>query len=196
MAQTSIYDFEYFPTLMTERLILRELRPEDAEAVFESWSDPEVQKFNAPVMERVEEAVELIEALLQRTAEKRGLIWGITHRERDWVMGMCGYNSWDRYHRRADIGYDMTQAHWGMDTPPKRFAPCCVLDLMPCISTALKPRPSKTIMARSGCYNGLVLRSKAYAAATHGKMTELSTTGVSGGCCATNLQPDSCLFTR
>lgn len=108
-----VYDFDYFPTLTTERLILRELRLEDAAAVFESWSDPEVQKFNAPVMEKVEEAVELIQSLHKRSAEKRGIIWGITHKDRDWVMGMSGYNSWDRYHRRADIGYDLARAHWG-----------------------------------------------------------------------------------
>lgn len=109
----NVYDFEYFPTLTTERLILRELRLDDAEAVFESWSDPEVQKYNAPTMEKVDEARDLIDYLLKRSAEKRGLIWGITKKDDNWVMGMCGYNSWNRYHRRADIGYDLAQRHWG-----------------------------------------------------------------------------------
>src|SRR5690606_30846856 len=78
-----------------------------------SWSDFEVQKYNAPVMTKVEEAQELIAYLLNKFQEKRGITWGITRKGDDTVMGMCGYNGWSPYHRRADIGYDLARKYWG-----------------------------------------------------------------------------------
>lgn len=42
----TLFDFERFPRIETPRLVLRELRREDAEAVFRIFSDPEVVKYS------------------------------------------------------------------------------------------------------------------------------------------------------
>ena len=50
---TRVFDFSAFPTLTTERLVLRELVSPDAPDVFVFRSDPEVQKYNSEPMTNV-----------------------------------------------------------------------------------------------------------------------------------------------
>ena len=58
----TIFDFELFPSIETPRLMLRELRREDAEAVFGIFSDPEVMKYSEMSMfTSLEQAQALIE---------------------------------------------------------------------------------------------------------------------------------------
>ena len=52
-----------FPILKTKRLILRKLRPLDAEDVLVFRGDPVVQKYDDPVIDSIEEALEFIKAL-------------------------------------------------------------------------------------------------------------------------------------
>lgn len=109
----ALFDYAAFPTLATERLVLRELLPSDAEDVFVFRSDAEVQKFNSEPMKEVREALALIEDLRADYAARKGVLWGVTLRERNQVLGLIGFNTWNRYHRRAEIGYDLARAHWG-----------------------------------------------------------------------------------
>ena len=39
------------------------------------------------------------------------IAWGITLRGDERVIGMCGYNYWDRYHSRAEIGFDLAKMY-------------------------------------------------------------------------------------
>ena len=68
--------FETFPLLETERLILRELRPEDAEAVFRILSDAEVVRYYDPLMIHLEQAQRSIERHRARFENNEGiLLW-------------------------------------------------------------------------------------------------------------------------
>jgi [ribosomal protein S5]-alanine N-acetyltransferase len=109
---TALFDFSQFPTLTTRRLLLRELDVSDAPDVFIFRSDAYVQRFNDVPMTDVAEARELIEWLKERQAEEKRLIWGITLHGKNRVLGMCGFNYWNRDHRRADIGYDLARDYW------------------------------------------------------------------------------------
>lgn len=113
MKDRSILALDQFPTLKTERLVLRKVHLEDAPALFESWSDYEVQKYNAPVMENVDEARKAIEHQLQLIEKEEEFYWAITQKDRNIAMGMCGFNYWDLHHRRAAIGYDLARKYWG-----------------------------------------------------------------------------------
>ena len=113
MNNIPLFDFSTFPTLLTERLVLRELLPSDAPDVFVFRSDAEVQKYNSAPMVDVTEAAGLIDYLRNAYAEGRGIQWGLTRREENKVLGLFGFNYWDRYHNRADVGYDLARAHWG-----------------------------------------------------------------------------------
>ena len=111
---SSTFDFSYFPTLRTSRLILREIVPEDDEAIFAIRSDYEVTKLNTgETFDRVEQAGALIRAIRAGYFEQSELRWGITLKGKNQVIGMCGYNYWVRRDYRGCVGYDLARAYWG-----------------------------------------------------------------------------------
>jgi ribosomal-protein-alanine N-acetyltransferase len=107
-----IFDFSAFPTLMTERLLLREVQHTDAAAVLVSFGDFEVQKYNGPVLD-LNGVHDMITDMRAAYAEKRSLAWGMTRHENDTVMGMIGLWDWNKHHRRAMLGYDLARVYWG-----------------------------------------------------------------------------------
>lgn len=108
-----LFDFSTFPTLTTERLVLRELTPDDTNDLFEFRSDFEVQKYNSEPMRDPAEAAELIELLRTEYVAQQAIRWGVTLIGEGKVRGLFGFNSWERFHHRADIGYDMSRSYWG-----------------------------------------------------------------------------------
>ncbi len=115
-----MFDFAIFPVLETERLILRELVPGDAEAVFRIRGDYQVTHYNfgAPY-QRIEQAQQLLRSVREGYREARELRWGITRKGNSAVIGICGYNYWNRHDRRASVGYDLARAYWGQGIVPE-----------------------------------------------------------------------------
>jgi [ribosomal protein S5]-alanine N-acetyltransferase len=113
--QTALFDFSDFPVLLTERLRLREIHPEDAEAIFAIRGDYEVTKYNTgAAYTHVRQAADLIDAMTRLYDERREIRWGITLKTdpAETVIGMCGYNYWDRTDHRGSIGFDLARAYW------------------------------------------------------------------------------------
>lgn len=106
--------FARFPTLETERLILRELRDEDLVAAHRMLSDPEVMRYvgKAPHRELSE-----TQAFLTKNRDvfrdRTGVRWAITHRGSGAFIGSCGHWRLIKEHRRSEIGYDLSREHWG-----------------------------------------------------------------------------------
>jgi ribosomal-protein-alanine N-acetyltransferase len=111
----ALFQFEQFPYLQTHRLRLRNLRLADADAVFRIRGDFEVTKFNTgPAYTHPDQAGQLIVAIQQAYQEQTEIRWGITLTNGpDTVIGICGYNYWNRRDYRASIGYDLARAYWG-----------------------------------------------------------------------------------
>lgn len=104
---------EDFPHLQTKRLLLRQITLEDAPAVFQFRSDPEVQRYNDGVMSRLEQAKDLITKLANGYREQTMLEWGVTLQEGDdTVLGIFGYANWSQVHLRAEIGYCLRRDYW------------------------------------------------------------------------------------
>ena len=109
----TLYDFEWFPLVETPRLMLRELRMEDAEAVFHIFSDPAVVKYsNMDVFTGFEQAQLLIEKLRQRFEQKERFRWGIALKDSDTIIGTGGYVAWNRLWYNAELGYDLARPYW------------------------------------------------------------------------------------
>ena len=103
---------ERFPRLETKRLVLRELRPTDAEALFQVLSDETVmQQYDRAPLTRLEEAQQIIERHRSRFERDEGIRWGITIKGENRVVGSCGY-SWHLRHQYAEIGYELARAYW------------------------------------------------------------------------------------
>jgi ribosomal-protein-alanine N-acetyltransferase len=109
----ALFDFLAFPTLTTERLVLRQVQHTDAADVLVSFGDYEVQKYNGPVLD-LDGVHDLIANEVRAGYEKKeSLVWGITQRGDDTVMGMIGLWRWSRRNRRVMLGYDLARVYWG-----------------------------------------------------------------------------------
>lgn len=110
----TIFDFEVFPRIETPRLILRELRREDADAVFRIFSDQEVMKYmNMDMFTSIEDAQALIERQRHRFEQKERFRWGIALKESDTIIGTGGYVAWNQMWYNAELGYDLARSYWG-----------------------------------------------------------------------------------
>lgn len=105
--------FKSFPILETERLRLRELVPDDAESLFNVFSDPKVMAgHGTPVHQSVADTRRLIDWYAKAFPEKRALRWAVTRHDDDKALGTCGYHEITAYHHRAEIGYELASAEW------------------------------------------------------------------------------------
>jgi [ribosomal protein S5]-alanine N-acetyltransferase len=106
--------FAAFPTLVTERLILRELQPTDADAVFWIMSDTLVMRYfgSEPMYDR-EQAVRRIANIQSDFGDQNGIRWAITLRADGQLLGTCGFWRLIKEHYRAELGYELAPAWWG-----------------------------------------------------------------------------------
>jgi ribosomal-protein-alanine N-acetyltransferase len=113
MNATNVFDHSTFPVLITERLTLRRPLPSDALDVLVFRGDWEVQKYNGPVLKDVAEVQILIEQLDSEYAAQEGIVWAVALASSDTVVGLISLHTWNKYHRRAEVGYDLAHAYWG-----------------------------------------------------------------------------------
>ena len=72
------FDFSAFPVLITDRIVLRELRKEDAADLLVFRGDAVEQRFNSEPLQTLEQCVALIEEVCGDYAAQRGLPWALT----------------------------------------------------------------------------------------------------------------------
>jgi RimJ/RimL family protein N-acetyltransferase len=100
--------------LETDRLILREWEPEDAEALFAMVGDPEVMRFmeNGQPWASIERVRDWI-ARLNESYRTRGFSrWAVVEKESGRVVGSCGFAplAWSG---EIDFGYLLARDVWG-----------------------------------------------------------------------------------
>ena len=108
------FDLSGFPVVATERLVLRELRPSDAEQVLAMRSDPLVmQHVNRPLATSIEDASALIDLITSRVATNDAVQWAITVKNRDVFIGLIGFWRIVKEHHYGELGYMLAREHWG-----------------------------------------------------------------------------------
>jgi ribosomal-protein-alanine N-acetyltransferase len=101
-------NFDPFPTLRTQRLILRELTLKDAEEVFIQRSNPEINKYihRTPALNS-EEAIQFIQKITEQQKNKHSITWAITKNDSTKLIGsICLWNI-DPLHNTAEVGYSI-----------------------------------------------------------------------------------------
>lgn len=102
-----------FPTLETERFILRPIEISDAKEVFHYFSKDEVTKYyDLDTFEDVKEAKILIVNWQKKYLKKEGIRWGIATKEENKIIGSCGYHNWEKTHFKAEIGFEVAPDFW------------------------------------------------------------------------------------
>lgn len=106
--------FIHFPVLTTDRLVLRQIQPRDAEAFFAILSDEEAMQFYGHEPHRsLDDSRQLIERTQARYAQRENLRWGITFKGDDRLIGSCGLRGFDAGFHHAEIGYELHRSCWG-----------------------------------------------------------------------------------
>jgi ribosomal-protein-alanine N-acetyltransferase len=107
--------FADLPVLETERLLLRKMRLDDAEAMFAYASDPEVTRY---VLWDTHRSIEDSEDFLRLATEgyERGDFggWGVVLKDSGAFIGTCGMDAgYAPEHARAELGYVLSREYWG-----------------------------------------------------------------------------------
>ncbi|WP_270181007.1 GNAT family N-acetyltransferase [Alkalihalobacillus sp. CinArs1] len=103
-----------FPTHETKRLLLREVRTEDAEAMLGYLSDSDVVKhMGLEPFRSIDDALDEINWYKSIHKEGSGMRWGLILKESDEMIGSCGFLNRSPRHRRAEIGFELNKSYWG-----------------------------------------------------------------------------------
>lgn len=108
-------DAAAFPNLLTERLVLRELVPDDAPALFAIHSDAQAMRwFGSEPLRELDQARQLIEVFAGwRRLPNPGVRWGLARRGDGVLLGSCGLFNWNRNWQRCTLGYELARSAWG-----------------------------------------------------------------------------------
>jgi len=98
--------FSPFPQLETERLLLKQIGPEHAPALFEMRSNPEVMQYiDRPLAQTVNDAMALIQIIMDMQGKNEGITWGIFTKDASPLRGTIGFWRIEKQNYRAEIGY-------------------------------------------------------------------------------------------
>ncbi len=106
--------FGNLPTLETDRLLLRKVKLEDAQDLFEFASDPEVTRFTTwTTHQSLQDSEDFLRSVLDKYARQTLADWGVVHKADAKLIGSCGFNTWLPPHTRAEVGYALSKQYWG-----------------------------------------------------------------------------------
>lgn len=101
-----IINFNPFPNLETERLLLRRIDANDVNQIFNLRSNPETMKYiPRPLAKTTEDALEHIAIIDARIENNEGINWAITLKDDPKLIGLIGHYRIKPEHFRAEIGY-------------------------------------------------------------------------------------------
>ncbi len=103
-------NFDPFPVIETERLVLRQITIADANDIFELRSNPEAMKYiGRPRPKVVADVHDLIANMNELSVR---IQWGVTMKGENKVIGTIGYHVIEKQHYRAEIGYMLGIGYW------------------------------------------------------------------------------------
>lgn len=104
-----------FPTLQTNRLLLREIVAADVPELFAIHSDIEAMRwFGSDPLTNLQQAEELVETFASwRQMPNQGTRWGIQRQSDNQLLGTCGLFKWNRDWKSCIAGYELAQSAWG-----------------------------------------------------------------------------------
>jgi RimJ/RimL family protein N-acetyltransferase len=79
------------------------------------FSDPQVMRYwSRPPFTGVDEARTLVDAIERAFRERSLFQWGVARLDDNRVLGTCTLSAVDVGNRRAELGYALGRAHWGL----------------------------------------------------------------------------------
>ncbi|MGA2973635.1 MAG: GNAT family protein [Candidatus Bathyarchaeia archaeon] len=105
--------FTHFPSLITNRLHLRQIQPTDAEAFFAIKSDLEVtRRYGQEPHQSIDDTHAWIQRLQASYYRREALFWCLTLKGESSVVGSCTFWNFGAGFHCAEIGYELHRAYW------------------------------------------------------------------------------------
>ncbi|HEX2944155.1 MAG TPA: GNAT family protein [Rhodopila sp.] len=171
-----------FPALHTPRLVLREIVPADAPALFAIHGDADLMRwFGADPLPDLEAAVRLVARFADwRRQASPGTRWGLQLKGKRQLVGSCGLFGWNRNFKRCVVGYELASEWQGRGL--MREALACVLDWgfanmgLHRVEAQIHPQnaPSLKLAASLGFVPEGLLREAGYWAGRHHDLLQYS----------------------
>jgi len=106
-------NFTPFPTLTTERLILREITLEDAPELFFQRTDDRVMKYiERPRPKSIDDTITFINMITELRNKNEIITWGIALKGEPKLIGTVVFLNFKKEHYRAEFGYALHPDHW------------------------------------------------------------------------------------
>jgi ribosomal-protein-alanine N-acetyltransferase len=106
-------NFNPFPIIETERLVLRRMTMNDAPDFFSLRSNVNAMKHICkPLQTSIEEAKEKINQINEMIDSNNGIGWGITFKNQTTIIGNLSFHRLIKEHYRAEIGYILHPDYW------------------------------------------------------------------------------------
>ena len=106
--------FTNYRELESDRLLLRRIRKQDVNDIFEIYSNKEVMLYFADrfPFEKITEAETMISEYEEAINKKWNMRWGIVLKETGKLIGTCGFHALSEYDKRIEVGYDLNRNYW------------------------------------------------------------------------------------
>lgn len=105
---------ESIPRLETERLKLRAVFPNDAQAIFELFADPKVaQSYEFEPFTERQQSVDLITQFTNWFQSDTSIRWAITLPTSGQLIGTCCFDTFQTKYQSVNMGYNIRSDHWG-----------------------------------------------------------------------------------
>jgi ribosomal-protein-alanine N-acetyltransferase len=107
------FNFHPFPSLETNRLLLREITMDDMEDMFTLRKNMDVLRYlDRHPQQTIAEAQELIKKIIDGVEKNETIGWALCLKENPALIGTVSFHNTYRDHHRAEIGYMIHPDYW------------------------------------------------------------------------------------
>lgn len=102
-----------FPVLKTKRLTLREFNQGDLSSLIKYYSDESsMEHYDIDPVTTEEYGLYMLNMFIDRFRNNTGIRWAIELNETKEVIGDIGFNEYDGWNQKSDIGYFIRKDYW------------------------------------------------------------------------------------
>lgn len=102
-----------FPTLQSDRLLLRQIVDTDIEHIFKGLSHPDVINYYGVSFNTLEETTEQMAFFTDLEKQETGIWWAVCSKASGDFYGAGGFNNWSKQNHKAEIGFWLLPEYWG-----------------------------------------------------------------------------------
>jgi ribosomal-protein-alanine N-acetyltransferase len=115
--------FKHPPTFVTDRLLIRPIEDDDAGAIFEFKSDPDVTVPYGQEPKSLEETQRWVKNRINGYRKHESVYWVITLKPESKVIGSCCFWNFDLDFSCAELGYELHREHQGKGIMTEAITP-------------------------------------------------------------------------